>query len=56
MQSDLELIYLLSAFAEPVYGLALARCNEEKDALKILQKIFVDLVNFPPALDFLYLL
>ena len=49
--SDLELAYLLTAYGEQVYGLALARTKDADQAEAILQKIFIELVNFPPCLE-----
>lgn len=51
MHTDLDLIYWLSAHGEALYGLALARTEKKEHAEQILQKIFVDLVNFPPRLE-----
>ena len=48
--SDLELGFLLTAYGQKLYGIALAHTNHKENALEILQKVFLELVCFPPVL------
>lgn len=49
--TDLELAYLLTAYGQEVYGLALQKTKDPEKAEAVLQKVLIDLVNFPPALE-----
>lgn len=49
--SDMELAFLLTAYGQKLYEIALAHTNHKENALEILQKVFLELICFPPALS-----
>jgi len=49
--SDLELGFLLTAYGQKLYEIALAHTNHKENALEILQKVFLELICFPPSLS-----